>query len=36
MRTDFKIVKVLEYNDIFPDKEKVDIMAILKKYNREN
>lgn len=35
MRTDFKIVKVLEYNDIFPDKEKVDIMAILKKYNRE-
>lgn len=35
MRTDFKIEKVLEYNDIFPDKENIDIMAILKKYNRE-
>lgn len=35
MKTQIEIQKVLEYSDIFPDEERVDVPAVLKKYNRE-
>lgn len=35
MKKELRILKILEYHDIFPEQENVDIKAILKKYNRE-
>lgn len=35
MRKKLRILKILEYHDIFPEKGNVDIKAILRKYNRE-
>ena len=35
MRKKLRILKILEYHDIVPEKGNVDIKAILRKYNRE-
>lgn len=35
MRKKLRILKILEYHDIFPEKGNVNIKAILRKYNRK-
>lgn len=35
MKKELRMLKILEYHDIFPEKGDVNIKAILRKYNRE-